>query len=435
MKTYKTYNQDQMSLIPQSWEDCLRPNHMALMINDIIEEVDISEIQRVYETELRGFPPYHPQMMLKILIYGYCIGVRSSRKISKRCEDDIAFRYLSGNNFPKFRAIADFRQRHLAAFQKLFVNVLVLCHEAGLVKLGHVSLDGTKIKANASKHKAMSYERMQQEEARLSQEISSLIAEAEQIDKSEDKHYGKNKRGDEIPKDFQRKEDRLKKIRKAKAALEERAAKEKKKKNDDDSPPTPGGKDQYNFTDPESRIMPASDDKKSFIQGYNAQLVVDSKNQIIVANNLCNQTNDQKQLKEVVPQIKRNLNRNPDELSADAGYFSENNINYLREEEKIAPYIPPDRQRHGVQAKSSRGPIPENMSIADGMRRFLSTKRGRKRYALRKITVEPVNGQIKNCMGFRQFSLRGIKKCQGELDLICLCHNLLKLYRFRPNST
>lgn len=179
--------------------------------------------------------------------------------------------------------------------------------------------------------------------------------------------------------------------------------------------------------------MPASDDKKSFIQGYNAQLVVDSKNQIIIANNLCNQTNDQKQLKEVVPKIKGNLNRKPDELSANAGYFSENNISYLREEEKIAPYIPPDRQSHGVQSKSPRGPLPKNMSIADGMRRFLSTKRGRKQYALRKITVEPVNGQIKNCMGFRQFSLRGIKKCQGELDLVCLCHNILKLYRFRAN--
>lgn len=414
-------------------EDWLRPDHMARFISDVIEEIDINKIQIVYETELRGYPPYHPRMMLKILVYGYCTGVRSSRKLSQKCEDEVAFRFLAANNFPKFRAIADFRQRHLAAFQKLFVDVLVLCREAGLVKLGHVSLDGTKIKANASKHKAMSYERMQPEEDKLSQEIAALVIEAEQIDKSEDKLYGKNKRGDEIPKDLRRKEDRLQKIRKAKTALEERAAKEKKKKNDDDPPPTPGEKDQYNFTDPESRIMPASDDKKSFIQGYNAQLVVDSKKQIIVANNLCNQTNDQKQLKEVVPQIKRNLNRYPDELSADAGYFSENNIYYLREEEKIAPYIPPDRQRHGIQTKNPRGPMPANMSTADGMRRFLSTRRGRKQYALRKITVEPVNGQIKNCMGFRQFSLRGINKCQGELDLVCLCHNLLKLYRFRTS--
>lgn len=433
MKTYKTYNQDQMSLIPQRWEDCLSPNHVALFINDAVEEIDISKIQIVYETELRGYPPYHPLMMLKILIYGYCIGVRSSRKIAKKCEDDIAFRYLAGNNFPKFRAIADFRQRHIAAFKELFVQVLILCSEAGLVKLGHVSLDGTKIKANASKHKAMSYERMQSEEEKLSQEIAALIAEAEKIDASEDKLYGKNKRGDEIPKELRRREERLKKIRKAKTALEERAAKEKKKKNDDDPPPTPSGKDQYNFTDPESRIMPASDDKKSFIQGYNVQLAVDSENQIIVANHLCNQSNDQKQLKEVVPQIKHNLNRNPNELSADAGYFSENNIDYLRNEEKIAPYIPPDRQKHGMHVKSPRGPIPKNMSMADGMRRFLSTKRGRKQYALRKVTVEPVNGQIKNCMGFRQFSLRGIQKCQGELDLVSLCHNLLKLYRFRTN--
>ena len=165
MKTYKTYNQNQMSLIPQKWEDCLSPDHKALFINDIIEEIDISPIQRVYETELRGYPPYHPKMMLKILIYGYCIGVRSSRKIAQKCEDDIAFRYLLGNNFPKFRAIAEFRRRHLEAFQKLFVDVLMVCRKARLIKLSHISLDGSKIKANDSKHKTMSYEHMESEKS------------------------------------------------------------------------------------------------------------------------------------------------------------------------------------------------------------------------------------------------------------------------------
>jgi transposase/cell division septum initiation protein DivIVA len=434
MKTYKTYNQNQMSLIPQTWEDCLRPDHIARFINDVVEEIDIREIQKVYETELRGYPPYHPRMMLKILIYGYCTGVRSSRKIAQKCEDEVAFRYLTANNLPKFRAIADFRQRHLDAFEKLFVAVLTICYESGLVKLSHVSLDGTKIKANASKHKAMSYERMQTEEERLTQEIATLIAEAQQIDQQEDKLYGKNKRGDEIPKELRRREDRLAKIRKAKTALEKRVAKERKKDKDDGEPPLPKGKDQYNFTDPESRIMPGSDDKKSFIQGYNGQLAVDSENQIIVANNLCNQPNDQKQLKVVVPKIKTNLNQNPTELSADTGYFSEDNVNCLREEEKIVPYIPPNSQKHGTPPKCPRGPIPKDMTVAEGMRRFLSTKRGRERYALRKITVEPVFGQIKNCMGFRQFSLRSLAKCQGEWDLVCLCHNLLKLYRFRTNK-
>lgn len=218
MKTYKTYNQNQLSLIPQKWEDLLPLDHLALFINDVIEEIDISEIQKVYETELRGYPPYHPKMMLKILIYGYCTGVRSSRKISLKCEEEITFRYLAAGNFPKFRAICDFRQRYLAALQKLFVDVLFLCQEAGLVKLGHISLDGTKIKANASKHKAMSYERMQTEEEKLTQEIAALIAEAQQIDKKEDKLYGKNKRGESIPKDLRCREDRLAKIRKAKAA-------------------------------------------------------------------------------------------------------------------------------------------------------------------------------------------------------------------------
>ena len=437
MKTYQTYNQQQMSLIPQTFGDWLSPDHIARFINDVIDEIDITEIQQVYETELRGYPPYHPRMMLKILVYGYCTGVRSSRKLAQKCEDEVAFRYLTGNRFPKFRAIANFRNRHLAAFQKLFIDILTICYQSDIVEVGHVSLDGTKIKANASKHKAMSYERMQSEEERLVQEIAEMTAEAEQIDQTEDKLYGKNKRGDEIPKALRRPEGRLAAIRKAKAELEKRAAKERKKKEkdkDDDGPPKPEGKDQYNFTDPESRIMPASDDKKCFIQAYNGQLVVDSQNQIIIAAHLCNQPNDKQQLQKVVPLIQTNLNKKPDGLSADAGYFSEDNINYLREQEKIAPYIPPDRQKHGASFKSPRGPIPKNMTIADAMRRFLSTKRGRMQYALRKITVEPVFGQIKSCMDFRQFSLRGLTKCEGEWNLVCTCHNLLKLYRFRTNT-
>lgn len=314
------------------------------------------------------------------------------------------------------------------------MEVLTICRQSDIVKVGHVSLDGTKIKANASKHKAMSYERMQTEEERLSREIAEMTAEEEQVDQAEDKLYGKNKRGDGIPKALRRPEGRLAAIRKAKAELEKRAAKEHQKKGkdkDDDQPPKPQGKDQYNFTDPESRIMPASDDKKSFIQAYNAQLAVDSQNQIIVAAHLCNQPNDKQQLQEVVPLIQANLNKKPDGLSADAGYFSEDNINYLREQEKIAPYIPPDRQKHGNPFKSPRGPIPKNITVADSMRRFLSTKRGRRQYALRKITVEPVFGQIKK---FRQFSHRGLTKCQGEWNLVCLCHNLLKLYRFRMST-
>lgn len=436
MKTYQNYNQQQMSLIPQTFGDWLSPDHIARYINDIIDEIDISEIQKVYETELRGYPPYHPRMMLKILIYGYCTGVSSSRKLAQKCEDEVAFRYLTGNRFPKFRAIANFRLRHLDAFQKIFLEVLAICAESDILKVGHVSLDGTKIKANASKHKAMSYERMQAEEERLVQEIATMTVEAEQVDQAEDKLYGKNKRGDELPKALRGSEKRLAAIRKAKKELEKRAAKERKKKNkdkDDNPPPTPQGKDQYNFTDPESRIMPASDDKKCFIQGYNVQVVVDAQSQIIVATHLCNQPNDKQQLQEVVPLVRANLGKNPDELSADAGYFSEDNINYLREE-KIAPFIPPDRQKHGTSYKSPRGPMPKNMTVAEEMRRFLSTKRGRMKYALRKITVEPVFGQIKNCMGFRQFSLRGLTKCEGEWYLVCLCHDLLKLCRFRMNE-
>ncbi len=434
MKTYQTYNQQQMSLIPQTFGDWLDPDHIARFINDILDEIDIYEIQKVYETELRGYPPYHPRMMLKILIYGYCTGVRSSRKLAQKCEDEVAFRYLTGNRFPKFRAIANFRVRHIAAFQKIFLEVLAICQDAEIVQVGHVSLDGTKIKANASKHKAMSYGRMQSEEDRLIQEIAEMNAEAEKVDQAEDKLYGKNKRGDELPKALRGRENRLAAIRKAKKEIEKRAARERKKKgkdNDDNQPLKPQEKDQYNFTDPESRIMPSSEDKKCFIQAYNAQLAVDSKNQIIVAKALCDQANDKQQLQQVVPLIEANLHKKPDGLWADAGYFSEDNINYLREKAKIAPYIPPDRQKHGTLFKSPRGPMPKNMTIAEAMRRYLNTNRGRMQYALRKITVEPVFGQIKNCMGFRQFSLRG----QGEWDLVCLCHNLLKLYRFKISES
>lgn len=315
MKTYQTYNQQQMSLIPQTFSDWLDPDHVVRFINDIIDEIDIDEIQKVYEAELRGYPPYHPRMMLKILIYGYCTGVRSSRKLAQKCEDEVAFRYLTGNRFPKFRAIAKFRVRHVAAFQKIFLEILTICQEAEIVQVGHVSLDGTKIKANASKHKAMSYERMQSEEERLIQQIAKMSDEAEKIDQAEDKLYGKNKRGDELPKALRGKENRLAAIRKAKKEIEKRAAtkerKQKGKDNDDNQPSNPQGKDQYNFTDPESRIMPSSDDKKCFIQAYNAQLVVDSQSQIIVANSLCDQANDKQQLQKVVPLIQKNLNKKP----------------------------------------------------------------------------------------------------------------------------
>lgn len=429
-KTYRPYNPNQMLLFPPSLNDWLPESHMARFVGDVIDTLDISEIERVYENELRGYPPHHPRMMLKILIYGYCTGVHSSRKLAKKCEDEVAFRYLSGNNLPKFRAIADFRARHLAAFKKLFLQVLLLCKEAGLMNLGHVALDGTKFKANASKHKGTSYGRLKAEEQCLKKEIEALISQAQNADNQEDAAYGKDNRGDEIPEELRRKEDRLKKIREAKAALEARAA-EKEEKNEhdkDDPPPAPPDKEQYNFTDPESRIMPRPDDKKAFFQGYNAQAVV-NEDQIIVANDLIASPGDAKQLPGMMAKVRCNTDSLPDVLLADAGYFSEVNVGFLKKL-KVKALIPPDRQGHGFMKPN---PGRKN-SAAKRMRKLLETEWGRRIYRQRKAMAEPVFGQIKSCMCFTQFSLRGLAKVKAEWDLVCLCHNLRKLYRFRLNE-
>jgi len=429
-KTYRNYEQDQQLLLPPSLRDWLPEGHLAYFISDIVDQLDISAIQNEYEEELRGYPPYHPRMMLKLLIYGYCVGARSSRKIARKVEEDIGFRFLSGGNLPKFRSIAEFRQRHLAAFKGLFLQTLLMCRENKLVKLGHVSLDGTKIKANASKHKAMSYGRMKTEEERLLKEIEDMVREAAEIDEAEDRELGRDKRGDELPEELARRETRLKKIREAKEALEKRAkaeAEDTDEGKDDETSPKDAGpkeKDQMNFTDPESRIMV---DKKTFVQGYNAQAAVDGKSQIIVANDVTVQSNDKRQVEPMVTAIKENLDAVPDHLSADAGYFSKENIQWLIKS-KVAPYIPPRKQKHGEANVNVRGPINRKLTVAQLMERKLRTKRGQEFYRKRKTIVEPVFGQIKEAMGFRQFLLRGLTKAKAEWDLVCLCHNLRKLH-------
>lgn len=429
-KVYRDYQPDQMFLMPPSLRDWLPEGHLAFFVSDAVDQLDISDIQNEYEKELRGYPPYHPRMMLKLLIYGYCVGVRSSRKIARKVEEDIAFRFLAGGNMPKFRSIAEFRQRHLEAFKGLFLQVLLMCRESGLVKLGHVALDGTKVKANASKHKAMSYGRMKKEEERLAKEIDAMIREAAKIDEAEDKRFGRDKRGDELPEELARRETRLKKIREAKEALERRARAEAESKAEgkgEEAPPgdvAPKPTDQLNFTDPDSRIMV---DKKAFVQAYNAQAAVDSKSQIIVAADVTNESNDKKQVKPMVSLIRSNLNAVPDHLSADAGYFSESNAKWLIKE-RIAPYIPPKKQKHNDPRVAPRGPISPDMTIAELMERKLRTKRGREFYDQRKAIVEPVFGQIKEAMGFRQFLLRGLAKVKAEWALVCMCHNLRKLH-------
>jgi hypothetical protein len=368
-------------------------------------------------------------MMVKVLLYAYCTGVTSSRKIEKRLCEDIAFRVLAANNTPDFRTISDFRKAHLKALAGLFLQVLKLCQKAGLVKLGHVALDGTKIKANASKHKAMSYKRMKEEEARLEAEVAELLKKAESVDEEEDQRYGKGKKGDELPKELAFRESRLKKIQEAKAALEAEARLEGEKKPDkNDGDGTPPDKAQRNFTDPDSHIMPASGGKH-FIQAYNAQAAVDSANQIIVAAEVTNKPTDRGQAEPMMEIVKVNVGQLPCQMSADAGYFSSDAVSNLTAL-GMDVYMPPDKIGHRFTLPPApRGRIPQCLSIADRMRRKLRTKKGKERYGLRKELPEPVFGQIKQVRGFDHFLLRGLENVSSEWKVICTGHNLLKLFR------
>ena len=427
-KTFRPYDPNQIYLMPASLQDWLPKGHLAYFISDVVDHLDLSIIMSRYQEE-KGYPPYHPVMMVKVLLYAYCIGVPSSRKIERRMEEDISFRVLAANNTPDFRTISDFRKDHLPALGALFVQVLKLCQRAGLVKLGHVSIDGTKMKANASKHKAMSYKRMKEEEERLEAEVQELLKEAEAVDEEEDRKYGTDKRGDELPKELAFRESRLKKIREARAALEAEAWAKFEQTKDKDGKATgvPEDKAQRNFTDPESRIMPAPGGKQ-FEQAYNAQAAVDSANQVIVAAEVTDQPSDKGQAVPMMEQVKANTGGLPREMSADAGYFSSDAVTELTAD-GIDVYMPPDKMRHVYKMPTApRGRIPKGLSVADRMRRKLRTKHGRKRYGLRKELPEPVFGQIKQVRGFRQFSLRGKEKVRSEWRLICTGHNLLKLF-------
>ena len=344
-KKYRPYAPEQILLLPPSLQDWLPEGHIAFFINDVVDSLDLSFITQEYERSYKGYPPYNPRMMAKILIYGYVSGVFSSRKIAKELVEDVAFRLLAAQNTPDFRTISEFRRRHLKAFKNLFIQVLQVCDKAGLVKLGHFSLDGTKVKANASKHKAMSYGRMKLTEAELKKEIQELLETAEKVDAREDRKFGA-KRGDEIPEELQFRESRLKKIQEAMAALEAEAREQAALAEGQEAivpepAPVPEpvlvpDKAQRNFTDPDSKIMLSSD--KSFVQAYNAQAVVDSANQIIVATEVSNQAADNPHLPGIVESAIKNLGYRPWELSADAGYFSAGNLAYLQERE-IDAYI------------------------------------------------------------------------------------------------
>jgi transposase len=423
-KTFRPYTPEQSLLLPPSLSDWVPEGHLARFVSDVVDELDLSSIESAYDEE-RGYPPYDPRMMTKLLLYGYATGTYSSRRIAGKLTDSVAFRFLAAGNAPDFRTINRFRKTHGTALDGLFVQVLHLCQAAGLVKLGKVAVDGTKIKANASKHKAMSYGRMKEKQRTLRDEVRRIREEADRIDEEEDRLYGKDKRGDELPEELQTREGRLKKIREAKAALEAEAREQAKAAGKDPKTAKPEDKAQRNFTDPESRIQKTSD---GFIQGYNAQIAVDAHAQVILACSVGQTSPDAPHLIPVIEAACEVLGSKPDQVLADAGYWSESNIWELRKV-GIDPYIPPRRIKRDEVVEPPRGRMPRRLSFKDRMERKLRTRRGRAIYAQRKIIPEPVFGQIKQARGFRQFLRRGVRAVREEWTLICTVHNLLKLYR------
>jgi transposase len=485
MKEYRPWVPEQAFLLPPSPLEWLPPGHLAYFILELVRELDLGAIDAAVQSkDGRGTRPYSPRMMTALLLYAYCVGVFSSRKIERGTYEDVAFRVLGGGEHPHFTTVNEFRLIHREALASQFLQVLRLCRRAGLVSLGHVSLDGSKVQANASKHKAMSYGRMKDEEKRLAAEIEALLFRADEVDGQEDERYGRGQRAEDLPEEFQRRESRLTKIRDAKAELEKEAAHaraeelleraelqrnhaetaldevERKRAatradkyeeearslsgdDDDEQPPPSGGnstgdlphhrvpstpdgkptsKAQRNFTDPDSRIMVKNG---NFLQAYNAHVVVDADQQIIVAEGVSNQPPDCEHLAPMVERVIAALGEVPPTMTADAGYFSPENVDYC-ERRDIDPYI-------AVGRKSAddlgRLPATSAQDARQQMHAKLNAEPGHSIYARRKAIVEPVFGQIKEARRFRRFSLRGINKVRAEWSIVCLCHNVLKLFR------
>ncbi|PYK72036.1 MAG: IS1182 family transposase [Verrucomicrobia bacterium] len=453
-KTFRSYDMNQQLLLPPDLRQWLRPDHLALYVSDVVEALDLSGILKVYEEgDGRGRPPYHPVLMVKLLIYGYCIGKMSSRKIEQATHDDVAFRVLSCNQQPDHDSIAEFRKRHLPELAKLFVQVLELCQRAGLVKLGHVAIDGTKIKANASKWQTMSYARMTEAEQELAAEVERLLAAAQRVDDEEDKLYGQGQRGDELPADLRNRESRLARIRELKADMEREAREAAEKKAEaakqrnkehaqkeqesgqkfrgrparviDPEQVIPAGKTKRNFTDPDSRIM-KDHGTKTFQQAYNIQIGVDAQAQIIVAAKVVQAGVDQEQLVPLLREVEKNLGRLPNQVSADAGYYSRAAITHQSVRD-VDLHVPPNQRK-----PLDWGPevaLPENATLQERMWHKLGSKAGREVFSKRKVIVEPVFAQVKHVRGFRQFLLRGLAQVEAEWLLVCMTHNLMKMFR------
>ncbi len=443
-KTFRRWEIDQARLFPPSVRDFVPEGHLARLVSELVrDELDLSAVYAKY-TELRGYPPYHPAMMVSLLLYALCRGIYSSRKIEQACEERVDFMAVTGMEKPDHSTICQFRSDHREALAGLFVQVLALCRDAGIVKLGHVALDGTKVRASASKHAAMSYGRMRKAEPELAAIVEEWLDAARHTDQSEDAEHGEGRRGDELPPHIRSKIAKLAKIRAAKAALEaaaraeaerlaaERAAKEAERgKKLPGRPPkaldgVPDDKAQQNFTDPQSRIMKT---RNGFEQSYNAQAAVDATAQVIVAHGLVNQQNDVHCLEPLLDQLEQSLGARPKEVSADSGYCSEGNLELL-EERGIRGYVATGRQKHGTTSATS-GDTKGKGPLTEAMRTRLRRGGHRSRYRLRKHVVEPVFGQIKEARGMRRFLHRGLEKVAAEWTMLCTAHNVLKLVAAR----
>jgi transposase len=448
---------NQSLMMPPSLHDWLREDHLARFVADLVPSLDLGAFYASYEEkDGRGKAAYHPVMMARVILYGYCIGVVSSRQIEKETYEDVAFRYLSADEHPDHTTINEFRKRHLKALEGLFLQVLKLCQAAGLVKMGHVALDGTKKQANASKHKAMSYGRMDEAEQRLRAQVAELLARAEAVDAAEDE-MERQGYSDQLPKELATREGRLKKIAEAKAALEAEArqkAEQKKaqaeariaerQQQEEETGKKIGGRPpqvpdpeqvkpedsaQRNFTDPDSRIMSDGAHKGSFVQAYNAQIAVDAEAQIIVAADVIQQVNDKQQLAPMFEQVEKNTAARPVAGSADNGYWTPEQITDTRVE-GIDLHVATGRDKHGASEEIAALADPVKAATAlEQMKQKLQTDAGRAIYKMRKAIVEPVFGQIKECRNFRRFSLRGLENVKAEWKLVCLTHNILKLFR------
>jgi transposase len=431
-KGYRPYLPDQDLLLPPSLQEWLPEDHLVDFGSDVVDPLDLSAVQAVYGEEKRGQPPYHPRLMIKLWGYGSCTGVFRSRRIQKRLQEDLPFRVLAAGHDPDFRTISDFRKIHITTLQNLFEQVLERALESGAVKRGRVSVEGTKIKANARQHKAMSDGRMQEKQKQRKEEVKEFLAQAEAADEEEDRPHG-NQRGDEWPDEWRRRETRWAKIKRAKKVVEQRAqdqAAAAGKEAAEAKKAKPGEKDQYNFTDPESRIMKGGD---GFVQGYNAPAAVERARGFIVGQLGTEAANDKEQLESRVEAIEQQSGQRPAAILADSGYGSEENRQRLESSEdperQIEAYLATGKQKHGEHRQPCQpGPLPKGATRGERRRRRLQTKAGKAIYAARKCVVEPVFGQIKQALGFRQFLLRGKAKVQGEWALVCLTHNILRLF-------